>query len=68
MEHNNDRPLARDIHFGGFYDTVGMLWILPWTEATTGTGKAVEKMNERPRDWIKLFHRVLLNTFQNFSY
>ena len=37
---------------------------VPCTEATTGSGKAVENMNERPRDRISLFHLVLLTTMQ----
>jgi hypothetical protein len=41
-----------------------MCRVLPYTEATTGTGKAVENMKERPRDGISLFHRVLQTNFK----
>lgn len=30
--------------------------IIPWAAATTGMGRAVEKMKERPLDWIHCFH------------
>lgn len=36
---------------------------LPCAEATTGTGKAVENTNERPRDRISLFHLALLTIY-----
>lgn len=30
--------------------------MIPWAAATTGMGRAVEKMKERPLDWIHCFH------------
>jgi hypothetical protein len=40
---------------------------LPCTEATTGTGKAVENTKERPRDRISLYQLVLLTILQTVS-